>query len=60
MKKTNKGQIIASLRKMNSELLEENDELRNKISALEELVIDTKMGYNDNMLWERKAWEELD
>tara|TARA_R110000824_G_scaffold81353_1_gene204499 strand:+ start:2918 stop:3055 length:138 start_codon:yes stop_codon:yes gene_type:complete len=45
---------------MNSELLEENDELRNKISALEELVIDTKMGYNDNMLWERKAWEELD
>jgi hypothetical protein len=60
MKKTNKGQIIASLRKMNNELLEENDELRNKISALEELVIDTKMGYNDNMLWERKAWEELD
>lgn len=60
MKKTNKGQIIASLRKMNSELLEENDELRNKISALEELVIDAKMGYNDNMLWERKAWEELD
>lgn len=60
MKKANKGQIIASLRKMNSKLLEENDELRNKISALEELVIDTKMGYNDNMLWERKAWEELD
>ena len=56
----NKDQIIASLRKMNSELLEENEELRNKIETLEELVIDTKMGYNDDMLWDRKAWEEID
>ena len=60
MKKMNKDQIIASLRKMNSELLEENEELRNKIETLEELVIDTKMGYNDDMLWDRKAWEEID
>ena len=60
MKKTNKDQTIVSLRKMNRELLEENDELRNKIKALEELVMDTKMGYNDDMLWDRKAWEEID
>ena len=60
MKKMNKDQIIASLRKMNSELLEENEELINKIETLEELVIDTKMGYNDDMLWDRKAWEEID
>tara|TARA_R100000995_G_C3371626_1_gene72013 strand:+ start:294 stop:431 length:138 start_codon:yes stop_codon:yes gene_type:complete len=45
---------------MNRELLEENEELRNKIKALEELVMDTKMGYNDDMLWDRKAWEEID
>ena len=52
MKKPNKDQTIASLRKMNRELLEENDELRKKIEALEELVIDTKVEYNENMLWE--------
>jgi len=60
MNKTNKDQTIASLRKMNNELMEEIEELRNKIEALEELVINTKMGYNDGMLWDRKAWEEID
>ncbi len=60
MNKTNKDQTIASLRKMNNELMEEIEELRNKIEALEELVINTKMGYNDDMLWDRKAWEEID
>ena len=52
MKKPNKDQTIASLRKMNRELLDENDELQKKIEALEELVIDTKVGYNEDMLWE--------
>jgi len=52
MKKPNKDQTIASLHKMNRELLEENDELRKKIETLEELVIDTKVEYNENMLWE--------
>ena len=52
MKKPNKDQTIASLRKMNRELLDKNDELRKKIEALEELVIDTKVGYNEDMLWE--------
>lgn len=52
MKKPNKDQTIASLRKMNRGLLDENDELRKKIEALEELVIDTKVGYNEDMLWE--------
>tara|TARA_R110000824_G_scaffold201798_1_gene385939 strand:+ start:2965 stop:3099 length:135 start_codon:yes stop_codon:yes gene_type:complete len=37
---------------MNRGLLDENDELRKKIEALEELVIDTKVGYNEDMLWE--------
>ncbi len=60
MNKTNKDQTIASLRKMNNELMEEIEELRNKIEALEELAINTKMGYNDDMLWDRKAWEEID
>jgi len=48
------------LRRINIELMEEIEELRNKIEALEELVINTKMGYNDDMLWDRKAWEEID
>jgi hypothetical protein len=60
MKKPNKDQTIASLRKMNRELLEKNDELRKKIEALEELVIDTKVEYNDNMLWNKEAWEEIE
>jgi hypothetical protein len=46
------------LRRINIELMEEIEELRNKIEALEELAINTKMGYNDGMLWDRKAWEE--
>jgi len=48
------------LRRINIELMEEIEELRNKIEALEELAINTKMGYNDGMLWDRKAWEEID
>jgi len=61
MKKTNKDQTIASLRKMNRELLEENDELRKKIEALEELVIDAKVGYNEDMLWneDEYRWEKF-
>tara|TARA_R110002012_G_scaffold275477_1_gene462119 strand:- start:478 stop:594 length:117 start_codon:yes stop_codon:yes gene_type:complete len=31
---------------MNRELLEENEHLRKQIIALEELAIDTKIGYN--------------
>ena len=45
-KKLNKDQIIASLRKMNRELMEENEHIRRQIIALEELAIDTKTGYN--------------
>ena len=45
-KKPNKDKIIASLRKMNRELIEENDYLRKQITTLEELAIDTKTGYN--------------
>ena len=61
MKKPNKDQTIASLRKMNRELLEENDELRKKIEALEELVIDTKVGYNEDRLWreDEDIWETI-
>jgi len=51
---------LEMLRRINIELMEEIEELRNKIEALEELVINTKMGYNDDMLWDRKAWEEID
>ena len=40
------------LRRINIELLEENDELRNKIEVLEELAIVAKVEYNENMLWE--------
>jgi hypothetical protein len=49
-KKQNKDQIIASLRKMNRELIEENEHLRKQIIALEELAIDTKTGYNWSMI----------
>jgi len=45
-KKPNKDKIIASLRKMNRELIEENEHLRRQVAALEELAIDTKTGYN--------------
>ena len=48
------------LRKQNLELLNEIEALREKIYFLEELAINSKVEYNDNMLWERKAWEELD
>jgi len=46
---------------MNRELLEENDELRKKIEALEELVIDTKVGYNEDRLWreDEDIWETI-
>ena len=48
------------LRRINIELMEEIEELRNKIEALEELAISSKIEYNDDMLWDRKAWEEID
>ena len=51
-KKLKKDEIIASLRKMNRELLEENEQLRRQITVLEELAIDTKIGYNCNTIEE--------
>jgi len=45
-KKLKKHEIIASLRKMNRELLEENEQLRRQITVLEELAIDAKKHYN--------------
>ena len=61
MKKLNKDQTIASLRKMNRELLDENDELRKKIEALKGLVICTKVGYNNDRLWheDEDLWEAI-
>ena len=53
-KKLNKDQIIASLRKMNRELIEENEQLRRQIVVLEELAIDTKIGYNCNTIEEEQ------
>ena len=53
-KKPNKDQIIASLRKMNRELIEENEHLRRQVAALEELAIDTKIGYNEDMFDEEE------
>ena len=37
---------IEIMRAMNEELMDENEHLRNQIRALEELAIDTKIGYN--------------
>tara|TARA_R110002012_G_scaffold102813_1_gene242511 strand:- start:332 stop:508 length:177 start_codon:yes stop_codon:yes gene_type:complete len=51
---------LEMLRRINIELMEEIEELRNKIEALEELAISSKIEYNDDMLWDRKAWEEID
>jgi hypothetical protein len=45
-KKLKKNKIIASLRKMNRELLEENEQLHKQIRVLEELAIDAKKHYN--------------
>jgi hypothetical protein len=55
--KLNKDDIIDSLRKMNRELLEENEYLRNQVKALEELAIDTKTDYNSEYLM--RAWQEV-
>ena len=55
-KKLNTNEIIASLRKMNRELLIENEQLRRQIKTLEELAIDAKNGYNGEYLI--RAWEE--
>jgi len=52
--KLNKDDIIASLRKMNRELMEENEHLRKQVLALEELAIDTKIGYNEDMFDEEE------
>jgi hypothetical protein len=41
---------------MNRELMEENEHLRRQVAALEELAIDTKSGYNEDMFEE---WEEI-
>jgi len=55
--KLNKNDIIDSLREMNRELMEENDYLRKQIAALEELAIDSTVGYNEDPFEE---WEEID
>ena len=55
--KLNKNDIIDSLRKMNRELMEENDYLRKQIVALEELAIDSTVDYNEDPFEE---WEEID
>lgn len=55
--KLNKNDIIDSLRKINRELMEENDYLRKQIVALEELAIDSTVGYNEDPFEE---WEEID
>ena len=47
------------LRRINIELLEENDELRNKIEMLEKLAITAKVEYNEDMLW-KDAREEIE
>ena len=54
--KQNKNDVIDSLRKMNRELMEENEHLRRQVTALEELAIDTKPGYNEDPFEE---WEEI-
>ena len=57
MIKLNKNDIIDSLKKMNRELMEENDYLRKQIVALEELAIDSTVDYNEDPFEE---WEEID
>ena len=55
--KLNKDDIIDSLRKMNRELIEENEHLRKQIKALEQLAIETKTDYNSEYLM--RAWQEV-
>tara|TARA_R110000824_G_scaffold100248_1_gene238405 strand:- start:225 stop:398 length:174 start_codon:yes stop_codon:yes gene_type:complete len=50
---------LETLRRINIELMEENDELRNKIEMLEELAITAKVEYNEDMLW-KDAREEIE
>ena len=57
MKEMDQSQTIATLKKMNKELMEENEHLRKQIRALEELAIDQKGWYNDDEL-EEEAWED--
>ena len=53
------GDELEILRRINIELLEENDELRNKIEMLEELAMTAKVEYNEDMLW-KDAREEIE
>ena len=53
------GDELEILRRINIELLEENDELRNKIEMLEKLAITAKVEYNEDMLW-KDAREEIE
>ena len=48
---------VEILRRMNRELMEENEHLRKQIEALEELASDQKGCYNDDEL-EEEAWED--
>ena len=57
MKEKDQNQIIATLQRINNELMEENEYLRKQIEALEELAIDQKGCYNDDEL-EEEAWED--
>lgn len=57
MKEKDQSQIIATLQRINNELMEENEYLRKQIEALEELAIDQKGCYNDDEL-EEEAWED--
>jgi hypothetical protein len=57
MKEKDQNQIIATLQRINNELMEENEHLRKQIEALEELAIDQKGCYNDDEL-EEEAWED--
>lgn len=63
MKEVDQNQIIATLKKMNRELMEENEHLRKQIMALEELAIDQKGCYNGDTFeeeyYENDDYDEL-
>jgi len=44
------------LREQNMELLNEIDMLRERILALEELVIEAKIEYNEDTFWPQEGW----
>ena len=44
------------LKKQNMDLLNEIDMLRERLLALEELVIEAKIEYNEDTLWPQEGW----